>query len=176
MRKNDKLTLTCDGLGSDLEGIAHADGMTVFVPGMLPGETGECVIVKAQPSYSFGKLLSLQNTSPERREPFCPFYPRCGGCAGQHMSYTATLEAKRQQVLECLKRIGGLPLTEEQVRPVLAAEHPQRCRNKTALPVGGTSSDPMIGFYRRRSHDIVPITGCPVSMTELSPAIECLTL
>ena len=39
MKKNDLLTLTADGLGADLEGVCRADGMAVFVPGMLPGET-----------------------------------------------------------------------------------------------------------------------------------------
>ena len=45
MKKNDLLTLTADGLGADLEGVCRADGMAVFVPGMLPGETARVRIV-----------------------------------------------------------------------------------------------------------------------------------
>ena len=46
MRKNDLIDLTCDGLGADLEGVGHHEGMAVFVPGLLPGETAQVRIVK----------------------------------------------------------------------------------------------------------------------------------
>ena len=46
MRKNEILTLTCDALGADMEGVCRADGMAVFVPGMLPGETAPVRIVR----------------------------------------------------------------------------------------------------------------------------------
>ena len=174
MRKNETLCLRCEGLGSELEGIARLEGMPVFVPGMLPGEEGEVLIVKTQPNYAFGKLLSLGKNSPERREPFCGVYAHCGGCGGQHMSYEATLEAKRSQVLECLNRIGRLNLSPEQVLPPLGAENPLHCRNKAALPIGGTWKEPRIGFYRRRSHDIIPLEECPISMQPLQPIVAAV--
>ena len=37
MQRNDVMIMTCDNLGADMEGVCHADGMAVFVPGMLPG-------------------------------------------------------------------------------------------------------------------------------------------
>ena len=55
MKKNDLLTLTADGLGADLEGVCRADGMAVFVPGMLPGETARVRIVKVQSRFAFGR-------------------------------------------------------------------------------------------------------------------------
>ena len=113
--------------------------------------------------------------SPDRAQPHCPVYDKCGGCSGQHMTYQATLEAKRMQVADCLTRIGGLSLKEEDVPPVIGAENPLHCRNKTSLPVGGTADAPELGFYRRRSHAIVPISDCPVAMGSLEGVISAVT-
>lgn len=174
IQKNQQLTLHCDRLGSELEGVCSYEGMAVFVPGVLPGEDAETLIVKVQPRYAFGKLLQVTAPSPERAEPRCPVYDKCGGCSGQHMTYEATLRAKRSQVLDCLTRIGGLPLSDADVPPVLGAENPWQCRNKTAIPVGGTAAQPELGFYRRRSHAIVPIDGCPVSMPGLDGVLTAV--
>ena len=175
IQKNDTLTLRCERLGSELEGVCSHEGMAIFVPGVLPGEEAETLIVKTQPRYAFGKLLKVNAPSPERVEPLCPVYDKCGGCSGQHMTYAATLRAKRAQVWDCLTRIGGLKLEEHDVPPVLGADEPWHCRNKTSLPVGGTVDAPQLGFYRRRSHAIVPIEDCPVAMGSLSGVISAVS-
>lgn len=162
MKKNDLLTLTADGLGADLEGVCRADGMAVFVPGMLPGETARVRIVKVQSRFAFGRMEGKPLTaSPARKTPDCAAYPRCGGCTGRHMTYETTLEAKRQQVQDCFRRIGHIDID---VPPVLGMADPSHYRNKTALPVGGTVEEPVAGFFAPRSHDIIPIAQCPNAM------------
>ncbi len=162
MRKNEVLNLTADNLGADLEGVCHHDGMAVFVPGLLPGETARVRIVKVQSRFAFGRMESQsQNPALIRQKADCPVYPRCGGCSGRHMTYQATLNAKRQQVADCFKRIGHLDVD---VPPVAGMENPREYRNKTALPVGGTADAPAVGFFAPRSHDIIPITDCANAM------------
>jgi len=162
MRKNDLLTLTAERLGADLEGVCRHEGMAVFVPGLLPGETATVRIVKVEKRYAFGRMEGRPETpSSQRRTPDCPAYPRCGGCSGRHMSYEATLEAKRLQVQDCFERIGKLSV---EVPPVLGMADPSAYRNKTALPVGGTPDSPCVGFYAPRSHAIIPIDRCPNAM------------
>ncbi len=172
--KNQSMALSCLRLGAELEGICQHEGQTVFVEGALPGERLQATALKVTPRYAFAKLAALESRSPERREPFCPVYGQCGGCSGQHMSYEATLEAKRQNVLDALTRIGGLDVAPEQVPPVLGAANPLHGRNKTSLPVGGTKEEPVLGFYRKRSHRIVPIADCPVTMDGIAPVIQAV--
>ena len=174
IQKNQQINLHCDRLGSELEGVCSHEGMAVFMPGVLPGEDAEALIVKVQPRYAFAKLLSVTSPSADRAEPRCPVYDKCGGCSGQHMTYAATLRAKRMQVVDCLTRIGGLNITEADVPDVIGADDPWQCRNKTAIPVGGTADDPQLGFYRRRSHAIVPIDNCPVSMPGLGEVLSAV--
>ena len=158
MNKNDILTLRCDALGADLEGVCHADGMAVFVPGMLPGEETDVRLVKLQSRYAFGRMEKPPAVpAPIRRAVDCPVYPRCGGCSCRHMTYEATLEAKRKQVEDCFARIGHIQL---EVPPVIGMAHPAHYRNKTALPVGGTAEAPVLGFFAPRSHAIIPVDAC----------------
>ena len=162
MRKNDILTLTCEALGANLEGVCRHEGMAVFVPGMLPGESAPVRIIKVEKRLAYGRMEGQPvSPSPDRRTPDCPAYPRCGGCSGRHMSYEATLSAKRQQVEDCFRRIGKLDVT---VPPVLGMDEPAAYRNKTALPVGGPVDAPCVGFFAPRSHAIIPIDRCPNAM------------
>ena len=161
MEKNHALTLTCDNLAAEMEGICRSDGMAVFVKGMLPGETGQVLITKAQKSFAFGRLLSLETVSPYRQAPPCPAFKRCGGCSCQHLVYPQTLLYKQQQVADCFKRIGGMDIS---VPPVLYMANPFHYRNKSSLPVGGTIGNALMGFYAPRSHDIIPIESCLIAM------------
>ncbi len=162
MRKNDILTMTAENLGAEMEGVCRLDGMAVFVPGLLPGETAQVRLVKVEKRYAFGRLVAPPAVpSPDRREPGCEAWPRCGGCSCRHMSYEATLAAKRQQVQDCLERIGKI---SAEVPPVLGMANPSACRNKTALPVGGRPENPLLGFFAPRSHTIIPAVSCPNAM------------
>ena len=165
MNKNACISMRATGLGADLEGICRHDGLPVFVPGMLPGEETTVRIVRAEKRYAFGRMETPpEMPSPSRRKPDCPAYPRCGGCTGRHMAYEATLAAKRQQVEDCLRRIGGIDVS---VPAVLGMDSPYGYRNKTSMPAGGTSDAPVLGFYAPRSHAVIPVSGC---LNAMAPA------
>ena len=161
LRRNDVFEMTCDAFGQDAQGVCRHDGMAVFVPGMLPGERAMVRIVKPEKRYAFGRVEKLLTESPDRREPFCPQYKRCGGCSCQHMRYETTLDFKRDQVQELLRRVGGLDIT---VPPVIGMDEPFAYRNKGAYPVGLVNGEPACGFFAPRSHDLIPLPkeGCRI--------------
>ena len=162
MQKNDLLSLRAENLGAEMEGVCRFEGMPVFVPGLLPGETASVRIVKAEKKFAFGRLESPPDApSPDRVSPDCGAYPQCGGCTARHMTYEASLAAKRQHVRDCFLRIGHLDIS---VPPVLGMEHPLAYRNKTALPCGGTADQPRLGFFAPRSHRLIPAVSCPNAM------------
>src|SRR5699024_8894129 len=78
----------------------------------------------------------------------------CGGCQIQHMDYNAQLEMKRNNVVNNLKRIGHLD--DVTVHAVLGMEDPWYYRNKIQMPVGEKNGSLITGFYRERSHQIIP--------------------
>ncbi len=159
MRKNDLVRIRAENLGADLEGVGRCEGMAVFIPGLLPGEEAEVRIVRVEKRFAYGRVdTPPAEPSPGRRTPDCAAYPRCGGCSGRHMTYDMTLEAKRRQVEDCFRRIGGITVA---VPPVLCMDSPFAYRNKTSLPVGGDAAHPVLGFYAPRSHAVVPVSSCP---------------
>ena len=162
MQKNEVFRMRAENLGADMEGVCRYGGMAVFVPGMLPGEETDVRIVKAEKRYAFGRMETPPaQPSPDRKDPGCPAYPRCGGCSCRHMRYEASLEAKRLQVQDCFRRIGGIEIG---VPAPLGMEHPFAYRNKTSLPAGGTADAPVLGFYAPRSHAVIPAASCPNAM------------
>lgn len=154
VKKNDTVTLTVEALGIHGEGIAHVDGQVVFVAGALPGEVCRALVLKVGKSAAWAKAVEIQTPSPARREPSCPYFPKCGGCQFRHMSYEAELEAKRQRVADALERIGGLSVGVEGIVP---SDSEYRYRNKAQLPLG---PGPKIGFFRARSHDVIDVEDC----------------
>ena len=172
--KNELYEMTCDAFGSDAAGVCRCGGMAVFVPGMLPGEKGTVRLVKLQKRYAFGRLERLDQSSPDRRTPPCPIASRCGGCSCQHMRYETSLEYKRSQAEELLRRVGGVDI---EVPPVLGMGNPWAYRNKGTYPIAADASGkPIAGFFRPRSHALVPLPpeGCRIQRGESAAAVRAL--
>ena len=157
LRRNDVFEMTCESFGQDAQGVCRHEGMAVFVPGLLPGERAMVRIVKPEKRYAFGRIETLLDASPDRAEPFCPIYRRCGGCSCQHMTYETSLRFKQDQVQQLLMRVGGLDIA---VPPVLGMDEPFAYRNKGAYPVGEVHGEPVCGFFAPRSHDLIPLPAC----------------
>lgn len=172
MQKNDVLTLDVEGFGAEAEGVCRHEGRVIFVPGALPGEKITALIVKTLKSHAFGKLLDVLQPSPQRVQPPCPYYARCGGCSCQHMSYKAELDFKRGYIQDAMNRIGGLDI---QVPPVSGMADPWHYRNKTSLPVASQGGVPVSGFYMRRSHQIIPTQACLISKPQSDTAGAAVT-
>ena len=66
------VTLEITAYGSEGQGIARHNGMAVFVPGAICGETVEAEIKKAAPSFAEAKLQKILRPSAERVIPPCP--------------------------------------------------------------------------------------------------------
>ena len=162
LKKNDEITVEIERFGGEM-GIAHLDGMTLFVENALPGERVLARAQRVEKSCAFLKTLSVLAPAPGRVAPPCPYYEKCGGCVCQHMAYPLSLEMKRERVQDALRRIGGLSLP---VPPVLGMDSPWHYRNKASMPVGGERGRAQIGFYAPRSHRIVPVESCLIAREE----------
>ena len=173
LAKNQCFEMTCESFGQDAQGVCRHDGFAVFVPGLLPGERARVRIVKPEKRYAFGRIEELLEKSPNRAEPFCPIYKRCGGCVCQHMTYETSLAFKRRQVQDLLERVGGLSI---EVPPVLGMAHPFGYRNKGAYPVAQVGGAPACGFFAPRSHDLVPLpqNGCAIQGEDSAKATQAV--
>lgn len=101
-----RLTITSVAyLGS---GIARtAEGMVVFVPGSLPGETVEATIVKRAKRFMVASVDEILEASPDRIKPDCrlPSGVQVPGCVYDHASYSCELRLKAAQLQDFLRPV-----------------------------------------------------------------------
>jgi len=168
LMKNQVHTVTIANYASDGEGVARIDGQVVFVRGAIHGETCRVRVLRATKTAAWAKIEELLTPSPLRREPLCPAYGPCGGCDFQHMDYSEELRQKHQRVADALERVGGI---EAPLRPILAAERQNHYRNKAIFAVG---PGPSMGFFRRRSHQVIPVEACLIQDEAANRAAKAL--
>lgn len=172
LRKNNIYEAEVTGLTSEGAGVCRICGRAVFVPRAIPGERWRIRIVKATKTAVYGGGEELLSASPERVEPACPNFGRCGGCSFLHMSYKAELRYKLERVNDAFKRIGGLELCAERI---IGSETVEGYRNKSIVAVGEAENGPVAGFYRSGSHDIVPVERCLLQSDEASACARAVT-
>ena len=161
MDKNDIYKVTIEDMSEEGSGIGHIDGMAVFVKDTVVGDVAEVRIVKVKKNYCYGRLEKLIEESPYRIQADCIVARQCGGCTLQHISYEKELELKKNKVMGCLQRIGGIERPEDYLEGVYGNESYLRYRNKMQFPVGrDKNGNTVLGFYAGRTHSLIPVNDC----------------
>ena len=147
------------------KGVGREHGKAIFVPYTIEGEQVSAEVIREKKQYAEAELLDVNESSPHRVEPRCPYFGRCGGCAYQHIDYEHQLAIKSRQVQDVLQRIGkfkDIPL-----RPIIPSPEQYGYRNRVTVH----AQDDAIGFYRRDSHRLMDIEQCPISRDEVNRAL-----
>ena len=162
----EKLIYGGDGLAR-LPADEHGRGKSVFIPFVLPGETVEASLSASRPGFARAKLERILTPSPDRIEPGCPYFMRCGGCHYQHIDYAAQLRHKAEILRETLRRIAKFELP---VGITVHSADPWSYRNRTRLHV---CHEPQfaLGYFRYGSHALLPAETCPISSPLINQAI-----
>ena len=160
VKKNEVYKIEIGGMTHEGQGVGRIDNFTVFVDGPIKGEEVEIKIIKINKNYAVGKLMNVIKASPDRVEPVCKVFNRCGGCSLQHMSAQAALKFKTDLVTENIRRIGKLK--DVVVHDTIGMEKPYNYRNKAQYPVGRLKDQLVMGFYAKKSHDIVECPQCMI--------------
>ena len=155
IKKNEVYQVTVEGYSGEGLGVARLNGQVLFIHGALAGEVCDVLILKVLKNMAFAKVQKVCVPSPHRREPECPWFGKCGGCAYWHMDYEEELRAKQQKVADALRRLGGAEVDV----PILGSEQTLHYRNKAQYPVAPPHE---IGFYRARTHKVIPVTECAI--------------
>ena len=159
-RKNQLFPVEITGINPDGNGVGRlADGMVIFVPLTAPGDRAQVRIIKETKTYAIGRLEELLQPSPDRQDPNCPVYKRCGGCVFRHLRREAEHEIQRELVVNAFRRIGHLEVPVEKTVSV----NETRYRNKVVYPL--CEPEPgraAFGYYARHSHAVVEHTDCPL--------------
>ncbi len=155
LKKNDVIEVEIVDLSHEGAGVAKAEGLVFFVENALPGELIRMRVLKVNKKIGFGKVEEFLRTSDQRNENLDMAYLRTGIADLGHLNYPAQLDFKRKQVKDSLYKIAGL--SDVEVLPTLGMEQPLGYRNKAQVPVRRVNGQLETGFFRKNSHDLLPI-------------------
>ena len=151
-------------------GLGFAEGLTVFVSLAAAGDRLLVRINQKKGKTAFCEIVEILEPSPERIEPPCVYFGRCGGCDFQQMNYDAQLLAKVGIVRDCLTRIGKINFPGE--IEIIGSPRPFGYRSRAQWHLDTRRR--RIGYFRRSSHDVIDVVHCPIITDELQNTLTTL--
>ncbi len=132
-----------------------SDGITFFVPGAYPGDKVKVSVLEAvnESYYEVSSDYEFIEKSMDRVASPCEYFGTCGGCDYLNLSYKAQLAAKENSIHYAMNRIALIP---ECRLPILAADKALHYRSRVQVRSLGGS----LGFYKKKSHDLVDVKQC----------------
>lgn len=167
--------LTIEQLGARGDGIARHDGGTVFVPFTVPGERVRARIAARRGDGYAAVVEELLAPDPARRDPPCPSFGQCGGCAWQHLPEPVYADVKRALLTAALQRQGLRPGEAFAVDP--ARISPPGARRRVRFAGRRGRSSVRLGLHPRAGHDVLDLAECPIAapaITALLPPLRAL--
>jgi len=165
-----EIELVIDTLTNLGVGLGRVNGWVVMVPMALPGEKIRARVWRNKANYSDADLVEVLEKSPERIEPRCALFGKCGGCQYQHMTYQAQLYWKRRHVQELVTRLAKL---EVEVEPTMASPLEFGYRSKITPHYEPTCDGrPMaIGFLGMATRATIDVKECPIASEAINAAL-----
>ncbi|HEW5171932.1 TPA: 23S rRNA (uracil(1939)-C(5))-methyltransferase RlmD [Streptococcus pneumoniae] len=155
LKKNDIVEVEIVDLTHEGAGVAKVDGLVFFVENVLPSEKILMRVLKVNKKIGFGKVEKYLVQSPHRNQDLDLAYLRSGIADLGHLSYPEQLKFKTKQVKDSLYKIAGI--ADVEVAETLGMEHPVKYRNKAQVPVRRVNGVLETGFFRKNSHDLMPL-------------------
>jgi len=150
------------------DALGHHAGRAVLVPQVLPGERVEVEEVRIAKGVVHARPLRILQAAPERIDPPCPYFGRCGGCHYQYLTPELQATSKREILRETLRRLGSIDWKGE--IPVCAGS-PWNYRNQAQIKVARQPSGGVeLGFFEAQSHRVYPVDNCLI----LSPRLNAV--
>ena len=152
----DVITMDADGYG-----LGTFQEMPVLVNGILPGELARVKVTYVGHREIFANVVKILRPAPFRLKSLpCPNAASCDGCPLIAMSYPAQLAWKQALVKGELGRFRSL--ADLPVHDIIPSPKRLHYRNSAKLTISGKFSAPLIGIYRRNSHDLIDVGDCPL--------------
>lgn len=160
VEKGQVVELKIDRLGSDGgAGVGRFRDFVVFVPLTAPGDLIKAKIKRVKKKYCEAILLEVLQPGPQRIQPSCEYFGRCGGCSWQHIEYTEQLKQKQKQVEKLAGRLEAI----NNLKSIVPSPHTFRYRNRIQVKCQNKE----LGYFQRGSHDLVRIEDCLIAEESL---------
>jgi 23S rRNA (uracil1939-C5)-methyltransferase len=164
----EEFTAEVTDLGHDGRGIARVAqpgvegrGKVTFISGALPGERVRYKLTRLRRDADEAVVTAIEQASPHRVEPRCPHFGVCGGCVLQHLAPEQQVVFKQGQLLEALRRLGGVE-PEQIAAPVTGSSWGYRRRARLGVKLVPKKGGVLVGFRERDTPLLAALSSCAV--------------
>lgn len=168
-----EIELCVTDLMPDGTGVGQLDERVVQAKNALPGELVSVKVLKRRRGIWYGEAsapAARAGWSSARIEPACGYFPRCGGCAMQHIDYAEQLALKQQQLTRALAAVGVEP---QNINPPVQGPK-LRYRTKARLGVRVVGGEVLVGFRETLSNRVARMESCETLIGEFSVLLKPL--
>lgn len=145
-------------------GIVKHNNKITFIANALINEDIEYEIIKENKKYNLGRVVKINQESPKRVIPLCPYFNICGGCSLQHLNYQDTITFKKEKVKEIISKYTNLITNIK----IIENKSPFNYRNKISLKIVNKE----VGYYQNDSHNLVKINKCLIAKNAINKCLE----
>lgn len=165
--KNQEFDATVIDLTYEGNGVVKVDDFPIFVANAVPGEEIRVGITKVAGTYAFGRVIKTLKESAGRNKDVDVATLTTGIAPLAHLNYDAQLRFKQNQIQELFKK----QHIDVEVSETLGMENPTGYRNKAQIPTRELRGELTTGFFRRGSHNLMPIEDFYIQDPEIDKAI-----
>lgn len=165
--KNQEFDATVIDLTYEGNGVVKVDDFPIFVANAVPGEEIRVGITKVAGTYAFGRVIKTLKESADRNKEVDVATLTTGIAPLAHLNYDAQLRFKQNQIQELFKK----QHVDVEVYETLGMENPTGYRNKAQIPTRELRGELTTGFFRRGSHNLMPIEDFYIQDPEIDKAI-----
>lgn len=151
-------------------GLGRHDGIAVFIPYTVPGDTVHWGITARKKRFCKGRLLKIIRPSACRVPPECPCFLKCGGCQWQHVEYSEQIRWKQDIFTSALVR--GCGINTYDIHAIEPAPSLWNYRSRARLKVVWREGKGAAGFFQAGSHELVPVRYCLLLNQRLNTLLE----
>lgn len=162
------IVATVDDIRLDGMGIVYVTSKyPLYIADAIPGEMLKIEVIQVDKLSGYAKIIERLTVSDQRQDSQRQYLIEAGTAPLVNLKYEAQLELKRQQV----KRLFEAQNIEVVVDSTIGMANPTYYRNKTIVPVKWQNGHLTSGFYRRGTHELVPMTDYFVNDANIDQAI-----
>lgn len=181
-------TVTVEKVTHGGAGLAHLEGLPLFISRAVPGQEVLVTITRRHDAYAEARVDKLLRPAKDEIRPRCAHAHECGGCLWQNLPYVKQLQYKEDIVRETLAHLtpveaGLRAALPGRVLKIIPSPQVFHYRNKLELSFGYAAmraeerdgkriyfdENPTIGFHPPgRWQTVMPVTECHLYDEQLS--------
>lgn len=163
-------TARIESLDQEGRGVAHVEGKAIFIQGALPNEIVKYQSTRVKASYEFAETKEVIKASNLRVTPKCKHFGMCGGCALQHLDFSAQVAAKQRLLENDLHHIGKVK-PENILPPIYGPAWGYRHKARLRVKYVAKKERVLVGFNEKSTPFVADMDSCEVLPSRISALI-----